>query len=70
MLRGFARALGTFVVLVGLASSAPPEAKAYDIDTPDIVTQNPTFGIGGLYVIQPGDNMWDLCTVFFHNPYK
>jgi hypothetical protein len=39
------------------------------MDTPDIVTQNPTFGKGGLYVIQRGDNLWDISGVFFLNPY-
>ena len=70
MLRCHTTLLGLLLVVMSWVGQEPPTAMAYDIDTPDIVTQNPTFGIGGLYVIQGGDNLWDLCTVFFHNPYK
>ena len=54
----------TFTLSLGTA-----EAPAYTMDTPDIVTQNPTFGKKGLYVIQKGDNLWDLCAVFFLDAY-
>jgi len=64
----------TAIIAAVLAQTiwAGPSAKvahAFDFDSPDIITQNPTFGSGGLYVVQSGDNMWDLCTVFFHNSY-
>lgn len=63
------------VIVVALALTlaattiAPPEAQAYDPDAPSIVTKNPTIGARGLYLIQEGDTLWDLCDIFFSEPW-
>ncbi len=54
---------------LGIGFLPPGPAAAYDVDTPDIVTKNPTYGRGGMYVVQDGDTLWDLCDVFFGQPW-
>lgn len=62
-----------WLVVVGLAVviflEAPPHAVAYDIDSPSIVTQTPTIGRRGLYVVQEDDTLWELCEIFFGEPW-
>jgi len=45
------------------------QAVAYDLETPSIVTKTPTIGRRGLYIVQPDDTLWDLCEVFFGEPW-
>ena len=55
--------------LVIVTWTSMDQAKAYDLDTPSIVTKTPTIGRRGLYIVQPDDTLWDLCEVFFGEPW-
>lgn len=46
-----------------------PAAQAYERGGPNIVTKNPTVGKRGLYMIEDGDTLWDLCDLFFGEPW-
>lgn len=59
--------LAVFACIGLLATDAA--AIGDDTSGPDIVTKNPTVGKQGLYVVQPGDTLWDLCDAFFSNPW-
>lgn len=58
-------AIVTLALTMGLAASA----IAYERGGPNIVTKNPTVGKRGLYTIQDGDTLWDLCDLFFGEPW-
>ncbi|MGM0574447.1 MAG: LysM peptidoglycan-binding domain-containing protein [Myxococcota bacterium] len=73
MMRHTARAL-TRTLMMGVAGVAAltawmSPAAAYDMDTPSIITKNPTIGTRGLYFIQPGDTLWDLSEIFLGEPW-
>jgi hypothetical protein len=48
---------------------AAGDARADGRDAPEIITENPTAGRQGLYIVQEGDTLWDLCDVFFGEPW-
>ena len=54
---------------LAIVLSMVPPAAAYDLDTPSIMTKTPTIGRRGLYVVQPDDTMWELCEIFFGEPW-
>ena len=56
------------VWLAILLSLAPPTV-AYDLDSPSIITKTPTIGRRGLYIVQPDDTFWELCEIFFGEPW-
>ena len=45
------------------------QSFAYERGGPSIITKNPTIGKRGLYVIQQDDTLWDLCDLFFGEPW-
>ena len=54
-------------MLATVALTVP--AAAYERGGPSIVTKNPTVGKRGLYMIEDGDTLWELCDVFFGDPW-
>lgn len=62
--------VGGAAALVTLTALAPAAmAQVYHPDGPEIVTQGSSMGPGGYYVVQPDDTLWDLCGVFFNDPW-
>ena len=64
--------VGPAAVAAALAVTATvvaAPAHAYDPEAPTITTKNPTIGARGLYIIQDGDTLWDLCDIFFSEPW-
>ena len=68
MQSGRALTLALALSTLGIVAMSSP-AVAYERGGPSIVTKNPTVGKRGLYMIEDGDTLWDLCDIFFGEPW-
>lgn len=66
--RGPLFVLAVSAALLGTVLMTVP-SQAYERGGPNIVTKNPTVGKRGLYMIEDGDTLWDLCDIFFGDPW-
>lgn len=72
-----AAALAALTLVAGAALAPRPAAAQIDEETfgsderyePEIVTVEPSITDDKIYVVQEGDTLWDICDMFFNDPW-
>jgi hypothetical protein len=70
--RAAALALAAFLALAARPAAAQLDDGAFMGDEryePDIVTVEPSITEDKIYVVQEGDTLWDICEMFFNDPW-